>query len=38
MPLSAGSFMLLWPDEAHMPGLAVDDPVPIRKVVVKIAV
>lgn len=34
----AGSFMLVWPDEAHMPGLAVDDPAPIRKVVVKIAV
>lgn len=38
VPLSSGSFMLLWPDEAHMPGLAVDDPAPLRKVVLKIAV
>lgn len=38
VPVSSGSFMLLWPDEPHMPGLAVDDPAPIRKVVVKIAV
>ncbi len=36
VPVPSGSFMLLWPDEAHMPGLAVDDPAPIRKVVVKI--
>ncbi len=38
VPVPSGSFMLLWPDEAHMPGLAVDDPAPLRKVVVKIAV
>jgi beta-galactosidase beta subunit len=30
--------MLLWPDEAHMPGIAVDAPAMLRKVVVKIAV
>ncbi len=36
VPVPAGSFMLLWPDEAHMPGLAVDDPAPLRKIVVKI--
>lgn len=38
VPVTPGSFLLLWPDEAHMPGLAVDDPARIRKVVVKIAV
>ncbi len=38
LPVLSGSFMLLWPEEAHMPGLAVDDPAPVRKVVVKIAV
>lgn len=38
VPVPSGSFMLLWPDEAHMPGLAVGDPAPLRKVVVKIAV
>lgn len=38
VPVTSGSFLLLWPDEAHMPGLAVDQPAPVRKVVVKIAV
>jgi biofilm protein TabA len=37
-PVPSGAFMLLWPEEAHMPGLAVDEPAPLRKVVVKIAV
>lgn len=36
--VSSGAFVLVWPDEAHMPSLAVDDPAPLRKVVVKIAV
>lgn len=36
--LPSGSFMLLWPADAHMPCLAVDQPAPIKKVVVKIAV
>jgi YhcH/YjgK/YiaL family protein len=36
--LPAGSFMLLWPGDGHMPCLAVDAPEPIKKVVVKIAV
>jgi len=36
--LSAGDFMLLFPEDAHMPGMAVGDPVPVKKVVVKIAV
>lgn len=38
LPVRSGTFMLLWPGEAHMPGVAVEDPAPIRKVVVKIAV
>lgn len=35
--LSAGSFALLFPQDAHMPGLAVGAPAPVHKVVVKIA-
>jgi beta-galactosidase beta subunit len=30
--------MVLWPGEAHMPGMAVDAPGPVKKIVVKIAV
>jgi beta-galactosidase beta subunit len=30
--------MLLWPGDGHMPCLAVGEPEPIKKVVVKIAV
>ncbi|MEI2691972.1 MAG: YhcH/YjgK/YiaL family protein [Anaerolineae bacterium] len=37
VPVPSGAFMLLWPNEAHMPGLAVDEPAMLRKVVVKIA-
>lgn len=37
-PVPSGAFMLLWPGEAHMPGLAVEAPAPLRKVVIKIAV
>ena len=38
LTLTAGEFMLLFPEDAHMPGLAVGDPVPVKKVVLKIAV
>jgi len=38
LPLLPGDFMLLWPGEAHMPGIALDEPAPVRKVVIKIAV
>jgi biofilm protein TabA len=31
-----GMFLLLWPEDAHMPGIAVKDPVPVLKVVVKV--
>lgn len=37
VPVPSGAFMLLWPNEAHMPGLAMDEPAMLRKVVVKIA-
>jgi len=36
--LNAGDFMLLFPEEAHMPGMAVDQPVLVKKAVVKIAI
>jgi YhcH/YjgK/YiaL family protein len=36
LTLRPGDFMLLWPGDAHMPGVAVDEPVPVKKVVVKI--
>jgi YhcH/YjgK/YiaL family protein len=36
--LRPGEFMLLWPEDGHMPGLAVAAPVPVLKVVFKIAV
>lgn len=35
--LSAGDFMLLFPEDAHMPGMAVENPTPVKKVVVKIS-
>ena len=36
--MPAGQAMLLWPEDAHMPGVAAGEPAPVRKVVVKIAV
>jgi biofilm protein TabA len=36
--LRSGSFVLLWPGDGHMPCLAVCEPMPVKKVVVKIAV
>jgi biofilm protein TabA len=33
-----GAFTIFFPQDAHMPGLCVDQPVPIRKVVLKISV
>lgn len=36
--IPAGSFLVLWPHEAHQPGLAsAAGPRPVRKVVVKVA-
>jgi biofilm protein TabA len=36
--LRPGDFVLLWPEDGHMPGMAIDNPVPVLKVVFKIAV
>ena len=33
----AGQFAVFAPQDAHRPGLAVDGPAPIKKVVVKVA-
>ena len=35
--LRAGEFVLLWPGEPHMPGMALGEPAPMRKIVIKIA-
>jgi biofilm protein TabA len=35
---SAGMFVVFFPEDAHMPCLACETPVPVRKVVVKVAV
>ena len=34
----AGMVFVLWPGDAHMPGMRVDSPVPVRKIVLKVAV
>ncbi|HBP37602.1 MAG TPA: YhcH/YjgK/YiaL family protein [Clostridiales bacterium] len=34
----AGTFMILYPQDAHMPGLALGQPQPVRKVVVKVRI
>ena len=36
--VQAGRFVLLWPGEPHMPGMAIDAPTPVKKVVVKIKI
>lgn len=36
--LRPGDFVLLWPEDVHMPGLQLSGPVPVTKVVYKIAV
>lgn len=36
--LRPGDFVLLWPEDGHMPGLQVDGPVDVVKVVYKIVV
>ena len=35
--IPAGGFAILWPDDAHMPQIAVDAPAAVTKVVIKIA-
>jgi biofilm protein TabA len=36
--VASNRFMLLWPEDAHMPGIAAGPTAPVLKVVVKIAV
>jgi YhcH/YjgK/YiaL family protein len=36
VPVGAGEFVILFPRDVHMPGLQVDGPVAVRKVVVKV--
>ena len=36
--LRPGDFVLLWPEDGHMPAMAIDTPMPVLKVVIKIAV
>jgi YhcH/YjgK/YiaL family protein len=36
--LSAGQLAVLWPEDAHAPRLAVGEPSPVKKIVVKVAV
>lgn len=38
LPLTSGEFMLLYPEDTHMPCIAIDAPSAVKKVVVKIAV
>jgi len=38
LTLGPGDFVLLFPEDAHLPRIAVRRPAPVRKVVVKIAV
>jgi len=38
LTVRAGTFVILFPRDAHMPGLACGAPAPVRKVVVKVAV
>ncbi len=38
LTLRPGDFILLWPADGHMPGIAVEAPAPVKKIVVKIAV
>jgi YhcH/YjgK/YiaL family protein len=36
--LTAGQLAVLWPEDAHAPRLAADEPVTVKKIVVKVAV
>jgi len=38
LDLSAGYFAIFYPEDAHMPGLAVEGPESVKKVVVKVRV
>ncbi|MGE0478968.1 MAG: YhcH/YjgK/YiaL family protein [Phycisphaerae bacterium] len=36
--LAPGAFVVLWPQDAHMPGVACGAPADVRKIVIKVAV
>ncbi len=36
VPLHAGEAMILYPADAHAPGLALDEPIPVKKIVLKV--
>lgn len=36
--LRPGEFVLLWPEDGHMPAMAITEPMPVLKVVLKIAI
>lgn len=36
--LAPGAFVMLWPHDAHMPGVACGAPADVRKIVIKVAV
>ncbi|WP_405455139.1 YhcH/YjgK/YiaL family protein [Paenibacillus sp. HJGM_3] len=36
--LPAGSFAIVAPQDAHMPGIAVQEPAPVKKIVVKVLI
>jgi len=38
LEMRAGMFAIFWPEDAHMPGLAIGEPGPVKKVVVKVLV
>jgi YhcH/YjgK/YiaL family protein len=38
LTLKDGDFVILMPDDAHMPGIAIDTPLPVKKLVIKILV
>jgi YhcH/YjgK/YiaL family protein len=36
--MQGGDFMLLWPDDGHKPGMAIEAPAAVKKAVVKISI
>ena len=38
LELTAGTFVILGPQDAHMPGMAIAEPTPVKKVVVKVLI
>ena len=38
LTLQSGCFALLFPQDAHMPGIALGDPAPVKKIVIKISI